>query len=90
MPFYFSYYLIANILNNYQDKEEDVNGFKTKLFASEVAVDVSNKAKQVLGGHGYSRDYGIERLFRDARGLMLHFKTSEWLRQDFAKAVLGF
>ena len=31
----------------------------------------------------------VERLFRDARGLTLHFKTSEWLRQDVAKAALG-
>lgn len=66
-----------------------INGFKAKLFASEIAVEVTNKAIQVLGGHGYCRDYVVERLFRDARGLMLHFKTSEWLRQDIAKAALG-
>lgn len=66
-----------------------INGFKAKLFASETAVDVTNKAIQVMGGHGYCRDYTVERLFRDARGLMLNFKTSEWLRQDVAKAALG-
>ncbi len=66
-----------------------INGFKAKLFASEMAVDVTNRAIQVMGGHGYCRDYVVERLFRDARGLMLHFKTSEWLRQDIAKAALG-
>jgi butyryl-CoA dehydrogenase len=66
-----------------------LNGFKAKLLASEMAVEVTNKAIQVLGGHGYSRDYMVERLFRDARGLTLHFKTSEWLRQDIAKAELG-
>ncbi len=66
-----------------------INGFKAKLFASEMAVEVTNKAIQVLGGHGYCRDYSVERLFRDARGLLLHFKTSEWLRQDIAKAALG-
>jgi butyryl-CoA dehydrogenase len=66
-----------------------VCGLKAKLFASEAAVDVCNKAIQVLGGHGYCREYLVERLFRDARGLMLHFKTSEWLRQDIAKATLG-
>ena len=65
-----------------------INGFKAKLFASETAVDVTNKAIQGMGGHGYCRDYIVERLFRDARGLMLHFKTSEWLRQDIAKAAL--
>ncbi|MBI5576931.1 MAG: acyl-CoA/acyl-ACP dehydrogenase [Deltaproteobacteria bacterium] len=65
-----------------------INGFKAKLFASEAAVEITNSAIQVLGGHGYCRDYVVERLFRDARGLTLHFKTSEWLRQDIAKAAL--
>ena len=66
-----------------------LNGLKAKLFASENAVNVANKAIQVMGGHGYTSDYIAERLFRDARGLTLHFKTSEWLRQDIAKAVTG-
>jgi butyryl-CoA dehydrogenase len=65
-----------------------INGFKAKLFASEAAVEITNLAIQILGGHGYCRDYVVERLFRDARGLTLHFKTSEWLRQDIAKAAL--
>ncbi len=65
-----------------------VNGFKAKLYASEMAVEVTHKAIQVMGGHGYCREYAVERLFRDARGLTLHFKTSEWLRQDIAKAAL--
>ena len=64
-------------------------GFKAKLFASEMAVKVTDKAIQVLGGHGYCRDYIVERLFRDARGLTLHFKTSEWLLQDIARTALG-
>ena len=54
-----------------------------------MAVEGANKAIQVNGGQGYCREYTVERLFRDARGLMLHFKTSEWLRQDIAKAVMG-
>ncbi|MBI2440157.1 MAG: acyl-CoA dehydrogenase family protein [Lentisphaerae bacterium] len=60
------------------------HGMKAKLFASETAVNVTNTALQVMGGHGYCRDYVVERLLRDARGLLLHFKTSEWLRQDIA------
>jgi len=66
-----------------------INGLIAKLFASEAAIEISNKAVQVLGGHGYCRDFVVERLFRDARGLTLHFKTSELLRQDIAKAALG-
>ena len=66
-----------------------INALKAKLFASETAVCVSDKAIQVLGGHGYCRDFVVERLFRDARGLTIHFKTSELLRQDIAKEALG-
>ncbi|MDI6764702.1 MAG: acyl-CoA dehydrogenase family protein [Thermodesulfobacteriota bacterium] len=83
------------LLNNCANKADSfpdtaiINGLKAKLFASEIAVDVTNKAIQVHGGHGYCREYVVERLFRDARGLLLHFKTSEWLRQDIAKATLG-
>lgn len=66
-----------------------VEAFKAKLFATETALEVTDQAIQVLGGHGYCRDYVVERLYRDARGLTLHFKTSELLRQDIAKAALG-
>ena len=65
-----------------------LNGFKAKLYASEMAIEVTNKAIQLMGGHGYCQNNIVERLFRDARGLTLHFKTSEWLRQDIAKAAL--
>jgi butyryl-CoA dehydrogenase len=83
------------LLNNCANKADSfpntaiINGLKAKLFASEMAVHVTNLAIQVMGGQGYCRDYVVERLFRDARGLTLHFKTSEWLRQDIAKAALG-
>ncbi|MBN2380185.1 acyl-CoA dehydrogenase family protein [candidate division WOR-3 bacterium] len=66
-----------------------INGFKAKLHASEIALGVANRAIQVMGGHGYCRDYTVERLFRDAKGLTLHFKTAELLCQDIAKAALG-
>lgn len=42
-----------------------------------------------MGAHGYCRDYTVERLFRDARGPMLHFKTSEMLRLGIGKAATG-
>ena len=66
-----------------------INGLKAKLLASEAATDVSDKAIQTSGGHGYCHDFVVERLFRDARRLTLHFKTSELLQQDIVKAALG-
>ncbi len=85
---------IETFLNSCASKADDqasaaaLNGFKAKLYASEKAIEVTHKAIQVLGGHGYCRENQVERLFRDARGLTLHFKTTEWLKQDIAKATL--
>ena len=66
-----------------------VDALKAKLYASEVAIDVTNKALQVYGGHGYCRDFPIERYYRDARGLILHFKTTELLKIDIGKMLIG-
>ena len=38
-----------------------------KLFASETAVYVTDEAIQILGGNGYTRDYPVERMHRDAK-----------------------
>lgn len=65
-----------------------VDALKAKLFASEMAIEVTNKALQVHGGHGYSNDLPIERYYRDARGLTLHFKTSELLKEDIGKTLM--
>jgi alkylation response protein AidB-like acyl-CoA dehydrogenase len=43
-----------------------------------------------MAGHGYCHDYVVERLFRDARGLMFHLKTSEWLRREVAKQLWDY
>ena len=49
----------------------------SKFYASEIAVDVARKAVQVHGGYGYSKDYPVERLYRDAKILELYEGTSE-------------
>ena len=48
-----------------------------KLYASEMATRVTNKAIQVLGGYGYSREYPVERMYRDARITEIYEGTSE-------------
>ena len=49
----------------------------SKYYASAIAVNVTRKAVQVHGGYGYSRDYPVERLYRDAKILELYEGTSE-------------
>ena len=66
-----------------------VDALKVKLYASEVAIDVTDKALQVHGGHGCCRDFPIERYYRDARGFTLHFKTTELLKADIGKMLIG-
>ncbi len=48
-----------------------------KLFASEAASSITHGAVQVFGGYGYSADYPVERLFRDARVTEIYEGTSE-------------
>ncbi|MDH3733342.1 MAG: acyl-CoA dehydrogenase family protein [Gemmatimonadota bacterium] len=48
-----------------------------KLFASETAMDVTRQAVQVHGGYGYSREYPVERLFRDAKVTEIYEGTNE-------------
>ena len=48
-----------------------------KLFASETAGFVTDQALQIFGGYGYSRDYPVERYFRDARVTEIYEGTSE-------------
>jgi butyryl-CoA dehydrogenase len=66
-----------------------LKSFKAKLFATESAIRVIDKALQIHGGHGYCKDFPIERYYRDARGLTLHFIASELLKANIGKMIIG-
>ncbi len=59
-----------------------------KLFASEMATRVTHKAIQIHGGYGYSREYPVERAYRDARITEIYEGTSEIQRLVIAGWVL--
>jgi len=48
-----------------------------KLFASETAMKVTTQAVQIHGGYGYTRDYPVERMMRDAKITEIYEGTSE-------------
>ncbi len=48
-----------------------------KYYSATIAVDVARKAVQIHGGYGYSKDYAVERMYRDAKILELYEGTSE-------------
>ncbi|MGZ3438329.1 MAG: acyl-CoA dehydrogenase family protein [Polyangia bacterium] len=59
-----------------------------KLFASETCSRIVDKMVQVHGGYGYSRDYEVERLYRDARVTRIYEGTSEVQRLVIARDLL--
>ena len=60
-----------------------------KLYCSEVATRVTNLAVQIHGGYGYSKEYDVERYFRDAKVTEIYEGTSEVQRMVIARSVLA-
>src|SRR5256714_1142728 len=58
-----------------------------KLFASDVAMEVTVEAVQVLGGYGYVEDYPVERMMRDAKITQIYEGTNEIQRVVIARAM---
>ena len=54
-----------------------VEAARAKLFASEVAMEVTTKAVQIFGGYGYTKDYPVERMMRDAKITEIYEGTSQ-------------
>ena len=59
-----------------------------KLYASETAMDVTTKCVQLFGGYGYTREYPVERMMRDAKITEIYEGTSEVQRMVISAAVL--
>ena len=62
---------------------------QAKLFATEIAEKVCFDAIQIHGGYGYSREYPVERIYRDNRLMSIGEGTSEIQRMVIARSVLG-
>jgi alkylation response protein AidB-like acyl-CoA dehydrogenase len=64
-------------------------GAKAKLFASEMARRQTGEAIQILGGYGYTKEFPVERYYRDAKITEIYEGTSEIQRLVIARSVLG-
>ena len=60
-----------------------------KLFTSEAAMKITTKAVQVFGGYGYTKDYPVERMMRDAKITEIYEGTSEIQRVVISGNILG-
>jgi alkylation response protein AidB-like acyl-CoA dehydrogenase len=64
-------------------------GAKAKLFASEMARRQTAEAIQILGGYGYTKDFPVERYYRDAKITEIYEGTSEIQRLVIARSIMG-
>ena len=60
-----------------------------KLYCSSLASKTTSLAVQVHGGYGYSKEYDVERYFRDAKVTEIYEGTSEIQRMVIARAILA-
>jgi butyryl-CoA dehydrogenase len=76
-------YAAAMKKQNHEEYGEDAA--MAKLFAAEAASDVTRRAVQLFGGYGYTREYPVERMMRDAKITEIYEGTSEVQRMVIAK-----
>ena len=65
-----------------------IDAARAKLYAAEVAMDVTTKAVQLFGGYGYTKEYPVERMMRDAKITEIYEGTSEVQKMVIAGAAL--
>ena len=65
------------------------NAAMAKLFAAETAMHVTTKCVQLHGGYGYTKDYPVERMMRDAKITEIYEGTSEVQKMVIAASVIG-
>ena len=69
-------------------KRFSVEAAMAKLYAAEVAMEVTTKAVQLFGGYGYTREYPVERMMRDAQITEIYEGTSEVQRMVISSNVI--
>ena len=65
-----------------------VDAARAKLYAAEVAMDVTTKSVQLFGGYGYTKEYPIERMMRDAKITEIYEGTSEVQKMVISGSLL--
>ncbi len=72
-----------------QGRSHTAEGAKAKLFTSEMARRQTAEAIQILGGYGYTKEFPVERYYRDAKITEIYEGTSEIQRLVIARSILG-
>ncbi len=72
-----------------QGKKNTLESSMAKRFAADTAMKVSTDAVQIFGGYGYTKDYPVEKLMRDAKLLQIYEGTSQIQRMVIARELLS-
>ena len=72
-----------------QKKHASLESSMAKRFAADMAMEVTTNAVQVYGGYGYTKDYPVEKLMRDAKLMQIYEGTSQIQRLVIAKEILS-
>ncbi|WP_404332698.1 acyl-CoA dehydrogenase family protein [Mesobacillus maritimus] len=81
--------LKAAMMLDQHDSNVVANSSMAKCFASDVAMEVTTNAVQLLGGYGYVKDYPVERMMRDAKITQIYEGTNQIQRIIIAKEIIA-
>ena len=79
-------YAVARYVDT-KPKEYSKEGAMAKLFPTDMAMSVTVDAVQVMGGHGYMREYPVEKMMRDAKILQIYEGTNQIMRNVIGLAL---
>jgi acyl-CoA dehydrogenase len=71
-----------------QGQRNTLEAAVAKLYASDIAMEVTTDAVQIYGGYGYMREYPVEKLMRDAKLLQIYEGTNQIQRMVIAREIL--
>jgi alkylation response protein AidB-like acyl-CoA dehydrogenase len=79
-------YAVARHIDS-KPKDYSKEGAMAKLFATDMAMEATVNAVQVMGGHGYMREYPVEKMMRDAKILQIYEGTNQIMRNVIGLAL---
>ena len=79
---------VAAAKSEREDKDLSFFGAAAKCYASDVAMQVTTDAVQLLGGYGYTKDFPVERMMRDAKITQIYEGTNQIQRLVIARQML--
>jgi butyryl-CoA dehydrogenase len=82
-------YATARYIDSNPKSRPTIYSAMSKLFAGDMAMEVTTNAVQVFGGYGYMRDYPVEKYMRDAKITQIYEGTNQIQREEISKILIG-